>query len=221
MLTSGFRTNAALVAFVAALAAPGTSSAQVYDNGLPDGDSGNEMTEWIQANDFTLGQSYNVTGFRFWAVSLAPSAYLGQIAWRIHGNDAGAPDDDNVLFSGLSAAVPVDEGNLGFQGNTRLRFDIGTNFTLGAGTYWLSLHNGDYSNTSRREFYWETTDPNGTLGAHEDQAPFDDGGWFNLQREHAFQIFGQPSVSVPEPGTFALIALGVGGLAAVRRRQKA
>lgn len=217
MLKTTLRTTALL----ATLLLPAAASAQIYDNGPPDGSSGNEMTQWIQAEDFTLGQAYNVTGIRFWAFQLTPSAYQGSIAWRIYGNNAGAPDETSILFGGLAAATPTNEGALAYGGNDRLRFDIATNFTLGAGTYWLGLHNGDYSVDGRLDFYWETTGLNLQQTGQEDNSPFDDAGWSDNGQEHAFQLFGQTTNVVPEPSTYAMMALGLVGMAAARRRRKA
>jgi hypothetical protein len=39
----------------------------LYNNGAPNGANGNEMTMWIQAEDFLLAGLTNLTGVRFWA----------------------------------------------------------------------------------------------------------------------------------------------------------
>ena len=41
--------------------------AQLYNGGLPNHQNGNELTMWVQANDFSLAAPATVTGIRFWA----------------------------------------------------------------------------------------------------------------------------------------------------------
>lgn len=73
MLKTALRTTALL----ATILAPGALSAQIFNNALPNAGNGNEMTQWSQAEDFTLTQAANITGIRFWAFQLTPSAYQG------------------------------------------------------------------------------------------------------------------------------------------------
>src|SRR5437764_11911558 len=69
----------------------------IYNNGAPNQQNGNEMTEWVQSEDFTLGQSTDVTDIHFWDIE---GAYAGSITWWITGDANGAPDFNNVLGTG-------------------------------------------------------------------------------------------------------------------------
>lgn len=200
-------------------ASPSVAAAQIYNNGLPNGVNGNEMTEWFQAEDFMLGANASLTGVRFWAAQGAGS-YQGSITWRIHSSSGGSPGA--ILFSGSASPVGAFQGPTICCGLDRYQYDFAVpSLSLSGGTtYWLSLHNGPVTMTTRSEFYWETTNVNGTSTGMEDRTPFDDGGWFNNGQEHAFQLFGDPGV-VPEPSSVVLMASGLIAVAgaAVRRRR--
>jgi hypothetical protein len=189
----------------------------VIDNGPPNTTSGNEMTEWIQAEDFTLGAGATITSVRFWAFSLG-TGYNGSIVWQIYANNAGTPNVGSILASGTVTPVPLDLGaGTACCGADSLQIDFSTGgVALAAGTYWLGLHNGPLSHSPRDEFYWQTTAANGTLAGHEDITPFGD-SFSSNGAEHAFQLFsGQ---AVPEPATSVLLGLGILALASLRVRR--
>ena len=206
-----------LVLCLAALLTIPGQAGLIVDNSPPNNSSGNEMTQWIQAEDFVLGGATNIQGIRFWGFQLAAPGYLGSIVWQIRSNAAGSPG--GVLFTGTAVLTPVNEGPVAFSGNSQLRFDINTGgAALAAGTYWLALHNGPLTTTARDEFYWQTTASNATLRGMEDNAPFD-GVFASNSAEHAFQLFDTPLNGVPEPSTMILISGGLLGLGLLRRRK--
>lgn len=206
-------------ALLAAALSPALASAQVvYDNGAPNASGGNEMTQWVQAEDFTLASATTITGIRFWGFGFTPSAYQGSIVWSIYGNNGSQPGA--LLFSGTSFDAPIDQGAVANANqDNQLQFDIATNFALGAGTYWLGLHNGPLTTTNRADFYWQNTASNGSLTGREDAAPFGDNGWSNNGEQHAFQL--SATTTVPEPSTYALMGSGLAALLLVRRRRRA
>lgn len=209
------------LAFAGLLAVGSTASAGplVYNNGLPNQANGNEMTQWIQAEDFTLTTATTLGDARFWSVSPA-GAYQGSIVWQIYANAGGQPGA--LLHSGTANPTRTFTGNNLFFGQEFQNDFALPNISLAAGTYWLGLHNGPLTTTNRLEFYWETTNVGGgntgTARGREDVAPFGAGGWFNNGQEHAFQLF---ATNVPEPMSMVVFGgLAVAGLAGVRRRLK-
>lgn len=191
------------------LASAGQARASlIYDNGGPDQSGGNEMTEWIQAEDFTIGTAVTLTDVRFWNLEdPSLSGYNGSISWSIYADTGTAPGA--LMFRGNTAGVTrtlTNTGVLGVYDEYQNDFSVGS-IALAAGTYWIGLHNGDVSMTTRAEFYWETTGLNATLTGQEDDAPFDDNVWLGNGSEHAFALY-----SVPEPASLGLFGAGALGL---------
>jgi hypothetical protein len=202
------------------LAIPRAGSAQIiFNGGAPDQQNGNEMTEWLQYNDFAFASTQTVHEIDFWAGVGSPG-YNGSISWFVTDNNAGVPG--TTLFSGNQAPVVTSTGNL-FAGDLAETFNqLLVNFTLGAGTYWLGLHNGPLTDVTRDEYYWETTSAGFGAAGEEDDAPFGDNGYANNDQDHAFQLLGNANeVSpVPEPASMTLLAVGLVGIAAGRRRRR-
>lgn len=203
-----------LVAGLSLLASP-TLAQVVYDNGLPDAVSGNEMTAWIQAEDFILGGPATIGAVRFWAFEMAADAYLGSIYYFFLNDAGGTPG--TVIDEGLVTPTRVFDHATSFGDSYRYDFDIAP-LAFGPGVFWLALHNGPLGMTGRREMYWETTASNATVRGMEDGAPFD-GTWFSNSNEHAFVLYG-PQQVVPEPATLLLLGSGLLGLAGVAHRRR-
>ena len=191
------------------LAAP-SYAAVIYDNGPPNHVDGIEITVTIGADDFTLGGATTLTDVRFWSAQRAP--YLGSITWSIYADDAANNQPGPLLFRGNQTAVTrTSFGFIGFHGIGHEEFQ--NDFSIGsvvlvAGKYWLGLHNGQLTDDDFGQFHWEATD-NATVTGKYDLTPFDDGAWNNSDTEQAFVLFGN---GVPEPGTVALLAIGILGL---------
>lgn len=210
--------KAIVLAGVLLTALGGTAQAAlVYDNGAPNAADGIEMTGWIQADDFTLGSATDLTDVRFWA--LPGSNYAGSVVWSIYADNSGGPGA--LLNRGSAVAIGTYHHPTPWGDSYQFDFSTGS-VNLGAGTYWLGLHNGPLTTTANSGFYWEITNANSTYIQQMEYAPFDDGDWSTagFQYQKAFMLFGNPAGAVvPAPGAVLLGTLGAGLVGFLRRRK--
>jgi hypothetical protein len=199
-----------LLAFASMLAC-GVASAgtPTYDNGPPDYQGGNNMGYAWQAEDFTFSAGQAPTSVTFWSLEES-GAYRGSISWSI----LSAPGGTALASGTVSSVSRTSVGSyLGLSGY-RNEFDFGTSLGLSAGTYWLVLHNGSFSNLGDpNEFLWASAPANGSLAGMES---FDGGAtWSSNFTQHAFVLS-----AVPEPSSVAMLAGGLLLAGCLRRREE-
>jgi hypothetical protein len=199
------------------LAAPPSAAASVviYDNGAPNHLSANNLGYARQADDFTLVCCSTVTDIHFWSLEL-DAAYRGSISWAILGDQGGAPGSLTLASGVQSAVTRTSLGSYLGMNEYRNDFNLNVPLSLGAGTFWLVLHNGSFNDLGDpNEFLWETANPNATTRGYES---FDANhpAWSSNGNEHAFQI-----TAVPEPMTALMLLAGVALTACMRRREQA
>ncbi len=217
-----FRNMLSALAVVGALAiVPAAKADVIYDNGAPNLANGNEMTQWIQSEDFSLLSSVSITGIKFWTIE---GGFDGTINWSITNDDKSGEPGVSLAGGTVAPSTRTSTGNSTFFGDEFVYVLSIAQLDLGPGLYHLLLHNGPLTNDTRSEFYWETTDGNGTQTGLEDETPFGDASWVNNGQEHAFQLLGGTDNGggndVPEPGTLAMLfGAAASGLVLVRRRK--
>lgn len=188
----------------------GTAAAgTLYSNGAPSPASGNELSGYIQVDDFTLGSPSTLTGARFWGFYFSDlgNGYLGSITWQIY--DGSGAEPGSLLYSGV-AWPALSAGAFNCCDGDAIQLDLSLpSIELQAGTYWLGLHNGDLSDTAVEYFYWQTAADNATSRGFEQGLPFGNGAWSGTGLDHAFELSG-PSEETPEPASVILVGMGVG-----------
>jgi PEP-CTERM motif len=214
------------------------SSAQaqgiVYDNGTFTGAiSASSMSISAAADDFTLTSPTSFNGIRFWAMDTNVGLlenFSGALTWYIYEGSAGSPSPNaipstTILSQGTVSGSDItitDTGSL-LLGDPRfviaqLDFLIPTQ-NLAAGTYWLRLKEGtDSSRYDLTPILWIRTGATIGNGFRLDRNVVTPTTWDSVgtstTTDFAFQL-----ISAPEPGTLALLALGMVGGVVVKRRK--
>lgn len=177
------------------------TQATTIGNGPPNQTGGSDLNAFLAADDFTIGAPFDITSIRFWVLR-DNTSYTGTIVWSINAEVSGVPG--TALFSGSASPTAVNTGNV-LGALTESYFDIPVTISnLGAGTYWLVLHNGPNNAAPAGEFYWAWQ--NESAGNSQGYDVITPGPWSSNFAELAFQVTG--NTVVPEPGTIGLTGLG-------------
>lgn len=193
--------------------APAAADVVIVDNSPPNHLTGNNMGFAFQAEDFSLSAGTTLTGLHFWSLE-GDSAYRGSISWSIMSNGSGGPGATTLASGNQSSVMRTALGSYLGLNEYANHFALNAPLALGAGTYWLVLHNGPNSNLGDpNEFVWESAANNATMRGAE---RFDlAGAWTTNGTEHAFQI-----LAVPEPAQVLMLLAGLTLAAGLRRREQ-
>jgi hypothetical protein len=169
-------------------------------------------------DDFTLANSAQVTDVHWWGRSNSGG---DNFTFTIYNNvpytpAPGTGETDgkpgNAIFSTTGVLVTKESVNIGTSATpiyaTYYSTDLVDPFDASPGIrYWLSIYNA----AADADWGWQQANLAGN-GAWLLQSP---SNWL-ARGDRAFQLTG----TVPEPGTLALLGLGLAGLAAAPRRKQ-
>jgi len=206
-----------LTGFVCLCAAAVSPAALIFNNGTPDTSQADAwgIAASRLADDFSLGGPATLSAIRFWMVSVA-GEFAGTLSYAVYQDAAGALG--SVVGSGTVNVSPVFLNQIPqfVQRYYQVDFNLPAPLALGAGTYWLELHNGsDLTNSSSAQVLWGVVagDPpgNAKLGLSA-QLPSS-----NTFDALAFQLYSADTAPVPEPSTLGICGIGLVALGLFRR----
>lgn len=190
----------------------GSQAALAFNNNAAFGGGiSNNMTSWVQSDNFTLTTAANITGGTLWM-----EAQGGALDWNgvlQYWIFSGGATPSAVLQSGnLTNLTVTDTGVLAQGGRDNIRevdFDLDVDFAaLGGTQYYFGVRAGG------NDVAWSGSQPGNSMESFD--GTFNN--WFNNGRERSFLLNGNAN-AVPEPGMLGLVSLGLFAAVATRRRK--
>ena len=206
----------AAIGLLSLLTLPGRAAILFNQTPPPSNPNSFDFADFRVADDFTFSNAATVTDVLFYYTFAAngAAADLGPVTYAIYDDNSGTPGT-------LLQSEPILTGNVTRTDQNALctlcasaTFSI-TSLSLAAGTYWLELHadatlTGDNGGTPVSWANVADDFPNSGLIAQWDNGsggtPTTSLSSFPGFEQFAFQLSG---TTVPEPGSFVLLALGL------------
>jgi hypothetical protein len=187
----------------------------VFDNGKPDLQDGLEVTQWVEADDFSFSSDTLLTEVNFWTLEDPNQTWDGTLKYFIFENAGGQPG----LLVANGNGVNVTKKSTGrdllgykeFAYSFNLLDPVSVLANVG---YFFGLNL--FSRYEPNYAYWETTSTD--FGSPSYRAYLGTlNKWYGNNAKLAFQLKGKTQ-PVPEPMTI-LGTLAAGGIGTVLRRK--
>jgi hypothetical protein len=205
------------LALLAIAVVPASADVPLYSNGPINGTYGGWDIFGGQAisDSFFLSSASTVTGVDFGAWTSTGDS-VTSVQWSI-----GTTPGDGSLGGGVANTTDT------FLFNNSGVYDIASdtfstgNISLGAGTYYLTLQNSTTASGTGESFWDINNGPSlgfySQGGGYSSLSPYSNGG----TGSSAFDIQGPGGTVTPEPGSYAALILGFGGVMLLVRSRRA